>query len=108
MVVDYDERRTLGQRGRHPEDSRVTIYRGDGPHVDQECRCKFWVCHVDRIPGRQKRWSQETAAMVDPGAKIYPVVSQPICRNANNSENPGGTGKLPLVGISQRAVRANG
>lgn len=46
--------------------------------------------------------------MVDPGAKIYPTGSQPICQNANNSEIPGGTGKLLLVGISQRTVRTTG
>jgi hypothetical protein len=37
------------------------------------------------------------AAMIDPGAKIYPVVSQPICQNANNSKNPEGTGNCRLL-----------
>lgn len=46
--------------------------------------------------------------MVDPGVKIYPTGSQPICRNANNSENPGDTEKLSLVGISQRTARTIG
>lgn len=59
VVVDDDERRTLDQRGRYPEDSRVTIYRGDGPHVDQKCRCKFWVCHVD--------WNSRPPETLEPG-----------------------------------------